>query len=165
MKVLITICFAFVSATIGSTTSFAGGAGVEFKRHGIPLLNQSPPLAGVLDKHFAVENQGLLGPSDAPFDRAKLYTYMDFRARSKKGKRQVFLIRLHFDRGEDPVLYTRVPFQRIEIFPVPTSAEAELRTLRDLHEATGANKAEISSRITPRSTQQIDAGKPDPAAS
>ncbi|MCG8599821.1 MAG: hypothetical protein MI807_06745 [Verrucomicrobiales bacterium] len=142
MKTLINIGFAFVSAVIGGTTSFAGGGSVDFEMHGIPLLDQSPALAGVLDKHFAVESRGLLGPSDAPFDGGRLYTYMDFRARSKDGGDQIFLIRLHFDRGEDRVIYTRVPFRRMEILPVPASAVAELKTFRDLHEATGANKSE-----------------------
>lgn len=139
MKTLINICFAFVSAAIGGTTSFAGGGSVDFEMHGIPLLDQSPALRGVLDKHFAFESRGVLGPSDAPFDGGRLYTYMDFRAKSRGGDGQIFLVRLHFDRGENRVIYTRVSFQRMEIFPVPASTVSELRTFRDLHEATGAN--------------------------
>jgi hypothetical protein len=139
MKILLNICSALASASIGCTISFAGGAGVDFVRHGIPLLDQSPALTAVLDKHFVVENQGLLGPSDAPFDGRRLYTYMDFQARSKADEGQIFLIRLHFDRGGDPVNHTRRSFQRMEIFPVPASAVSGLRTFHDLHEATGAN--------------------------
>ncbi|MDF1755944.1 MAG: hypothetical protein P1U89_24360 [Verrucomicrobiales bacterium] len=142
MKRFIAISCALVSAIIGSRTSFAGGRAVEFESHGVPLLEQAPALVGVLGGHFTVENSGLLGPGDAPFDGSRLYTYMDFRARSKGGDGQIFLIRLHFDRGERPVNYTRLSFKRMEIFSVPASAEAKLKTFRDLYEATGANQTE-----------------------
>lgn len=139
MKTLIIICFALFSASIGGTTSFAGGGFVDFKMHGIPLLDQSPALRSVFDKHFEFESQGILGPSDAPFDGARLYTYMDFQARSRGGDGQIFLIRLHFDRGEKRVIYTRVSFKRMEMFPVPASSVSDLATFRELYEATGAN--------------------------
>lgn len=139
MKKLVTICLALVSASIGGTTSFAGGREVGFKRHGLPLLEQSPALADVFGRYFAVEDFGIMGPSDAPFDEGRLYTYMDFRARPGDGGGEIFLIRLHFDRGAEPVNYTRLSFKRMEIFPVPASTATELKTFRDLYEATGAN--------------------------
>lgn len=140
MKKPILFCVALVSVTVGCSASFAGGREVNFKRHGLPMLKQSSALADILENDFAVEERGLLGPSDAPFDGGRLYTYLDFRARSRDGDGQVFLIRLHFDRGETPANYTRVAFKRMEVFPVPASNEIELKTFRDLYEVTGANE-------------------------
>ncbi|MEM9016189.1 MAG: hypothetical protein AAGC68_04185 [Verrucomicrobiota bacterium] len=97
-------------------------------------------MRGLLGRHFTVEDSGIKGPSDAPFDGRRLYTYMDFRARSVEGDGQIFLIRLHFDREENPVNDPRLSFQRMEIFPVPAFAGNELETFGDLYEATGANK-------------------------
>ncbi|MAS94030.1 MAG: hypothetical protein CMO55_12615 [Verrucomicrobiales bacterium] len=140
MKKPIIFCVALVSVTVGCAASFAGGREVNFKRHGLPMLKQSSALADILENDFAVEDRGLLGPSDVPFDGGRLYTYMDFKARSREGDGQVFLIRFHFDRSEKPVNYSRATLVRMEVFPVTASSEIELKTFRDLYEVTGANE-------------------------
>jgi len=69
-------------------------------------------LAGV-----PIEERGVMGPSDAPFDGMRLYTYMEFRGRSTSST-PAFILRIHFTSMRDMTL------QRIEIIPEKKEAKA-----------------------------------------
>ena len=99
---------------------FAGGGACQFQENGLPLLKQSPGLAGILTSTFQVKNGGKMGPMNAPFDRGRLYTYMEFQAFSAENNEQKFRIRLHFKRGE-----SGITFKSIEILPLKDLPKSE----------------------------------------
>ena len=113
-SIIITIVVTLLAA--GST--FAGGAACSFKKNGLPLLEQSPALARFVSDNFAVNAGGILGPMDAPFDRGRLYTYMEFQASAVNDHNQQFIVRLHFKRKSR----VRLVFDRAEFLPVKEKA-------------------------------------------
>ena len=81
-------------------------------------------LSNILTSKFSVENAGMKGPQDAPFDGGRLYTYMEFRASTVDDRKQKFLIRIHFKRKSRAEL----TFDRLEFLPlkdVPRNQEGE----------------------------------------
>ena len=86
--------------------AFAGGGSASFPEQGRPLLVQVPSLEEAISK-LPIEERGVMGPLDAPFDGQRLYTYMEFRGRSTPA----FILRIYFTSMRDMTL------QRIEIIP------------------------------------------------
>ena len=96
--------------------AFAGGGSASFHDQARPLLAQVPSLAEAISK-LSIEERGVMGPMDAPFDGQRLYTYMEFRERSTSPT-PAFIIRIHFTSMRDMTL------QRIEIIPGKKEAKA-----------------------------------------
>ena len=96
--------------------AFAGGGSASFPEQGRPLLAQVPSLAEAISK-LSIEERGVMGPSDAPFDGYRQYTYVEFRGRSAAPE-QAFILRIHFTSMRDMTL------QRIEIIPEKKEAKA-----------------------------------------
>lgn len=106
-----TICILTVALIqISGLPAIAGGWSAGFEAQGKPLLAQAPSLADGITSTLSIEERGVMGPADAPFDGRRLYTYMEFRGRSTSPK-QAFTIRIHFTSMRDMTL------ERIEIIP------------------------------------------------
>jgi len=144
MKTIIQF-LAIALVTVVAPTTFAGGGAASFKTHGLPTLNQSPLIAEMLTSRLSIEEKGVFGPSDAPFDGMRRYYQMDFRATEVGKEGQSFLIRLHFIPNKNGIL-SSMNFRHVEIFPVPVSVDASSATFNDLQKATGANKTADSAR-------------------
>ena len=105
---------AIVFAVFTATSAIAGGRACDFKANGLPLLSQSPVLAEILTSKFIVQDRGMKGPGDAPFDGGRLYTYMEFRASTVADRKQKFLIRIHFKKKSQAELI----FDKLEFLPL-----------------------------------------------
>ena len=77
-----------------------GGMACRFKPDGLALLKDSAHLVDVLSESFEIQNDGVMGPKDAPFRGGRLYSYMEFKAWKKGEKQEKFIVRLHFTREE-----------------------------------------------------------------
>jgi hypothetical protein len=115
MKRTISILAVALSLLSGAP-AFAGGGSASFPRQGRPLLAQVPSLEEAISK-LSIEELGVMGPSDAPFDGQRLYTYMEFHGRSTSPT-PAFILRIHFTSMRDMTL------QRIEIIPGKKEAKA-----------------------------------------
>ena len=106
-----TICtFAVALSLVSGVPAIAGGGSAGFETQGKPLLAQAPSLADGITSRLSIDERGVMGPVDAPFDGQRLYTYMEFRGRSTSPA-QAFTIRIHFTSMRDMTL------ERIEIIP------------------------------------------------
>ena len=106
---LTNFCIVIAFAISTGTSAVAGGRGCDYKANGLPLLMQSPVLADILSEKFSVQDKGVKGPSDAPFDGGRLYTYMEFRAATVDDRKEKFLIRIHFERkGKVELIFDRL---------------------------------------------------------
>ena len=102
--------FAVALILISGLPTIAGGGGAGFEAQGKRLLAQAPSLADGITSSLSIDEGGVMGPADAPFDGRRLYTYMEFRGSSASPK-QAFTIRIHFTSMRDMTL------ERIEIIP------------------------------------------------
>ena len=119
MKLVSTILLGGALSILFLHQSEAGGAATSFSANGLPLLQQSPGLRKALTSHFSIEDEGHLGPMDAPFQGRRMYTYMEFRAAAMGDARQRFVIRVHFDRTQP-----NLKLLRAEILPVQSQQDA-----------------------------------------
>ena len=104
--------FAVALSLVSAVPAIAGGWSAGFETQGKPLLAQAPSLADVITSGLSIDESGVMGPADAPFDGRRLYTYMEFRGRSTSPE-QAFTIRIHFTSIRNMTL------ERIEIIPLP----------------------------------------------
>lgn len=94
---------------VSGVPAIAGGGSASFEEQGKPLLAQAPSLAAAISR-LSIDERGVMGPVDAPFDGQRLYTYLEFRGRPTPPE-QAFTLRIHFTSMRDMTL------QRIEIIP------------------------------------------------
>ena len=116
-----TFCIAIVFTVSTAASALAGGGACQFKANGLPLLSQSPVLADILTSKFMVEDNGKMGPMDAPFDGGRLYTYMEFRASAVENKEHKFIIRLHFKKKSR----VELSFKGAELLPLKDSPQSQ----------------------------------------
>lgn len=117
MKRTISILAVALSLCSG-VPAFAGGGSASFPEQGRPLLAQVPSLVEAISK-LSIEERGVMGPPDAPFDGMHLYTYMEFRGRSNSPAPD-FTLRIHFTSMRDMTL------QRIEIISREERSESTM---------------------------------------
>ncbi len=101
---------------VSGVRAMAGGAEASFAHQGKPLLAQIPSLAEALSR-WSIDERGSMGPMDAPFDKGRQYTYVEFRGTSAAGA-EAFTLRIHFASMRDMTL------QRVEILPARKEAKA-----------------------------------------
>lgn len=115
-------------------------------------------LSNILTSKFSVEDAGIKGPRDAPFNEGRLYTYMEFRASTVDDRNQKFLIRIHFKRKSRAEL----TFNRLEFLPLedaPRNQESEQGGADQPANATeskleGIEKPEPETKMRPQ--QRVD---------
>lgn len=101
---------------VSGVRAMAGGAEASFAHQGKPLLAQIPALAEAISR-WSIDERGSMGPMDAPFDKGRQYTYVEFRGRSA-APQQDFTLRVHFTSMRDTTL------ERIEIIPAKKETKA-----------------------------------------
>ena len=106
---------ALIFTIITAASAVAGGFSCRFQDGGLGLLRQAPVLAEFVASKFSVEDQGRMGPEDAPFERGRRYTFMEFRAATGADKEQKFIIRIHFKSMDERT------FERVEFLPLKDS--------------------------------------------
>lgn len=111
----IPLLLAIVLTFSTAVSAIAGGGACTFQDYALPVLRQSPVLAEFVTSKFSVEDHGKMGPTDAPFDRGRRYTYMEFRASTGADKEQKFIIRIHFKSMDEKT------FERAEFLPLKDS--------------------------------------------